>query len=173
MAAKPEEKNDNKPVAWVTWAGSNGKAKDVMPQGHMVGKFHVKKLSDGSVVGDAHIKYLDGEFTYEYELYDAYFATENGTNVAYLLVTVEGPWPGFGTANITMCWRFVDGGEPAKGNGEFRNYFYAVPNIDPLTALWPPETGLDFFTPPWIPFFPPTGLGANVQIKITDAYYDL
>ena len=156
--------NDNKPVASVTWTGSNGKMKDVMSEGHMVWKFHVKKLSDGSVFGDAWIKYLDADFTYEYELIDAYFAVEDGYNVAYILVTVvEG---GF---TWVMCWRFEDRGEPGKGIDIGGNYVYLVPNIDPSLVPWPisSEPAL-----PWASFYPPAPVG-QIQIKITDAYYDL
>jgi hypothetical protein len=128
--------NENKPVAWVTWSGSNRGGKNMAH--HLVQKFHVKKMAD-----------------------------ENGNNVAYLLVTTVIPYDG---NTYPVCWRFVDGGEPAKGNDELRNYVYLVPNINPSLVPWPPQTGLDFFIFPWITNFGPSGVGNNIQVKITDAY---
>ena len=155
--------NDKKPVASVTWTGSNGKMKDVVSHRHMVWKFHVKKLTDGSVTGEARLTYLDTGVAYEYELIDAYFVVEDGYNVAYILVTaVDGgiTWP--------MCWRFEDRGEPGKGIDLGSNYVYLVPNIDPNLVPWPISSEPD---PPWFLFHEPSPVG-QIQVKITDAYFD-
>ena len=179
IAAKPEEPKSNKPLAWVTWAGSNGKAKDEMPQGHMVTKFHVKMLSNGSLVGDMHIDYLDGGFTDErytdeYEIKKAYFTEEGGHNVAYILVTVVDEFD----LTWTMCWRFEDGGEPALANDWVRNYLYYPANITDIESVpWPelgaiPLPGWPPGEPGWYNWFGPSSTRSNVQVKITDAYFD-
>ena len=67
-------KNDNKPVAWVTWSGSNRGGQGVAP--HIVQKFHVKKLADGSVVGDAHLVYLKG-YTFQNKLLSVHIEKYN------------------------------------------------------------------------------------------------
>ena len=166
IAAKPEEKNGNKPVASLTWTGSNGKVKDDFPLGHIVYKFQVKKLSDGSVFGDAFMKVFSDNATYEYELIDAYFDVEDDYNVADVLVTLFD-----GSNTWFMSWHFEDRGEPGKDVDIGSNYLYLIPNIPKvLVDPWPPPL-LPISPFPWLMLNEPGPVG-QVQIKITEAYYD-
>jgi hypothetical protein len=183
MAAKPEENNGIKPVAWINYSGASGV---IDGKDHMFSSIVVKKLSDGTTVGHFIMQEERGSRVEEVNVVDSYFHEEaNGIKVADLLTESDGWY---------IWWTLSDAGEPGRP-GDTWNYHEGV-NItgwDPLIVsspgdpreypssnyYWPPvEVIPDFWTGIfWCPLsynedlvIGPYPILTNIQIHVDGAW---
>ena len=164
MAAEPVDPGDNKPVAWVSWGGSNSRVKDDETNQAQL-SFLVQQLKDGTTVG--HMSYQDrvtGEHT-SYDILDSFFYETDGVKVAEIFTSTP-----YGVYTMFGWWILTDGGEPGAAKDGFQLYASFIPNGIPLIPAWtppgPPATGwYPFQNQDWIP-------GGNIQVHITEDYYD-
>ncbi len=154
MAAEPEDPGDNKPVAWVSWGGSNSKVKDEFNQAQL--SFLVQQLKDGTTVG--HMSYQDrvtGKYT-SYAILDSYFYETDGVKVAEIFTSAH-----YDAYTMFNWWILTDGGEPGAAKDGFQLY---ASFISTWTPPGPPTTGwYTLRNQDWIP-------GGNIQIHINDEY---
>jgi len=193
LAAKPEEPKENKPVAWVnfTGAGAGGQYNNPghfepiqpIPGGPVIEEFSLplgqilaKRLADGSTVGHARLRFLKlDEPIPEYGLYpdivfdivDSSFYINGDAKVADILVTVPTPNPGI---IFYAWWHIVDNGEP----GGWVDEIWMMHTIVPASSPYPfGEPFNPYVYPAWIPWIMPQTIAPdNIQVHITDAYWD-
>ena len=170
---------ENKPVAWVSFAGSNANNKDVSGS-HDQLSIHVKKLSDGRTVGFFNNKVFGlGEVYHEVIDSNFYLDTVTGAKVADVLVIDQAyglPW--------YLWWRLVDGGEPGHQKDTLEAYIWSMyigPDpFDPASYTWTSES---YTWPPqpagWPPvvgeskwywyIWPPVQIvSGNIQVHLPD-----
>jgi hypothetical protein len=161
MATKPEDPCNNKPVAWVSWGGSNSRVKDEFGQAQL--SFLIQQLKDKTTVG--HMSYQDritGVNTY-YNILDSFFYETDGVKVAEIFTSTP-----YGVYTMFSWWILTDGGEPGATKDGFQLYASFVPVFIPIIPDWtppgPPESGwIPLQDQDWIP-------GGNIQIHITEDY---
>ena len=190
MAAKPEEKNGNKPIAWVNFTGAG--CGGGMNPGHSLmdtyplpqGQFSVKLLSDLSVKGHLRLRFLGFEKDNPiremiWEPVGACFDEDNGALIADILAK--------GTDLLYWSLHIEDNGEPGGGTDAFAIYLHwpgllnyppiVEPDypVDPSTAYVYDETFNPLTSPiGWYEVIPYQTIAPdNIQVHITDAYWDL
>jgi hypothetical protein len=134
---------DNKPVAWVSWDGSNANSKDELGS-HIVGSVSVKKLSDGSTVGHMWFRNFTTGTEDLYDVVDSHFEEVGVAKVAHILVRTDSdPW--------YLWYQLKDLGEPAAGTDTYRVFIWADRQINPSPP--PPFIYLPDGQPAWPPVF--------------------
>ena len=155
MAAEPVDPGDNKPVAWVSWGGSNSRVKDDETNQAQL-SFLVQQLKDGTTVG--HMRYQDrvSEYYFSYDILDSYFYEIDGVKIAEIFTSAPD-----GVYTMYNWWILTDGGEPGATKDGFQLYASFIPS---WTPPGPPTTGwYRLQNQDWIP-------GGNIQIHITGDY---
>jgi hypothetical protein len=189
LPAAAKAPNDNQPVAWVTWGGSNANSKLEMGV-HQQASILVKQLADGSTIGHFDMKNFTTGESQSWPLLDSDFRMVGNAKVANILSKMADPAiPG--SPEWYFWWQLSDLGEPGVGNDTYQmfawteyvgplpgeigypgglgnplNYAYAS---DPL---WPPS----FNFPPsqtnkklWIPYSGPSPIAlasGNIQVHL-------
>ncbi len=182
LPASADNPEDNQPVAWVSFGGSNASNKDEMGY-HAQVSVLVKQYRDGSTVGYYREKNFSQDTSTDISFSNSHFTQSGDIKTADLLAKVADPKTGL---SWWMWWKFTDASEPAAEGDSMMVYFWATMTIDPTktppkisfvpadSPQWPP-----IFTPApgpgthWFPFLPNGPLffaRSNVQIHITSEY---